>query len=488
MGQDHTKQPTLSSVLEVASSLLGEPVAPGDNLFDLGATSLVAIKLANRLAVRHAVDLPPARVLRAQTPAAIAAVVDALPVREPAGTAEGRWEYGLPLSQFMAYRVASDDPRDDAHLLRRLYWLEGELDTGALAGALDVVTSWHDALRTRILAGPRPVVDPPGSVDPVCTVERGTAADARRFLRRDFDLATEIPIRARLTELGDRRFLLAISVHHTAYDGWSEQILLRDLATAYTALAAGEPPAERQPTSYHRAIAVQESRQAAGLRAARHYWRDQLAGATALPLGAARGGVGPGCTVPATLPGGRSATAAELLAAYAGALHDVTGARDVLVNVPVAGRSVPEVENVIGCFPWAAAVRFPDAGAPAGELVETAAERLRAVLASPPMPIGAFYRPPADVPRSPLLQATFEFHVYAVATLDLPGVRCTGRERLSSAETWHDVALEVWPEPEAHAELRYRTDVLSDGEARRLATAWTSRLQLRDVGVGAAAH
>ncbi|WP_410567080.1 condensation domain-containing protein [Amycolatopsis sp. cmx-4-61] len=489
MGKDNAKRSALASVLEVASSLLGEPVAPGDNLFDLGATSLIAIKLANRLSERHDVDLAPARVLRAQTPAAIAAVVDALPVRESAGAAEGRWDYGLPLSQFMAYRVALDDPRDDAHLLRRLYWLEGELDTGALAGALDVVTSWHDALRTRILDGPRPVVDPPGSAGPVCTVGTGTAADARRFLLRDFDLANEIPIRARLTELGDHRFLLAISVHHIAYDGWSEQILLRDLATAYTALAAGEPPAERQPTSYYRAIAVQESRQAAELRAARRYWREQLAGATALPFGDPRDEVGPGVTVPAALPGGRSATAAELLAAYAGALHDVTGARDVLVNVPVAGRSVPEVENVIGCFPWAAAVRFPDAAAPAGELVETAAERLRAALASPPMPISAFYQPPpAGVTRSPLLQATFEFHVYAVATLDLPGVRCTGRERLSAAKTWHDVALEVWPEPGAHAQLRYRTDVLSAAEARRLATAWTSRLQVRDLGVGVAAH
>ncbi|MFI5593074.1 condensation domain-containing protein [Amycolatopsis sp. NPDC051758] len=486
MGKDNTKRSTLASVLEVASVLLGEPVAPGDNLFDLGATSLIAIKLANQLSVRHDADVPPGQVLRAQTPVAIAAVVDALPAREPAGTAEGRWDYGLPLSQLMAYRVASDDPRDDAHLLRRLYWLEGELDTGALAGALDVVTSWHDALRTRILPGPRPVVDPPGSVGPVCTVGTGTAADARRFLRRDFDLATEIPIRAWLTGLGDRRFLLAISVHHIAYDGWSEQILLRDLATAYTALAAGEQPAGRPPTSYYRAIAVQEHRQAGELRQARHYWREQLAGATALPFGGPRDDVGPVATVSAPLPGRRSATAAELLAAYAGALHDVTGARDVLVNVPVAGRSVPEVENVIGCFPWAAAVRFPDAAAPAGELVETAAERLRAALASPPMPISAFYRPPACAPRSPLLQATFEFHVYAVATLGLPGVRCTGRERLSTAETWHDVALEIWPEPEAHAQLRYRTDVLSAGEARRLAKAWESRLQLRDLGVAAA--
>ncbi|MDT8910070.1 condensation domain-containing protein [Amycolatopsis sp. PS_44_ISF1] len=488
MGKDHAKRSALASVLEVASSLLGEPVAPGDNLFDLGATSLFAIKLANRLSVRHDVDLPPARVLRAQTPAAIAAVVDDLPVREPAGAVEGRWDHGLPLSQFMAYRVALDDPREDAHLLRRLYWLEGALDAGALAGALDVVTSWHDALRTRILDGPRPVVDPPGSVGPVCTVGTGKPAQARRFLLRDFALAEEIPIRARLTELGDRRFLLAISVHHTAYDGWSEQILLRDLATAYTALAAGEPPDQRPPTSYYRAVAAQESRQAAELRGARRYWREQLAGATALPFGDDRAEVGPADTLPVPRPGGPGATAAELLAAYAGALHDVTGARDVLVNVPVAGRSVPEVENVIGCFPWAAAVRFPDAGAPAGELVETAAERLRAALASPPMPIGAFYQPPAGGSRSPLLQATFEFHVYAVATLDLPGVRCTGRERLSSARTWHDVALGIWPEPEGHAELRYRTDVLSAGAARRLATAWTARLHLRDLGAGAAAH
>jgi hypothetical protein len=485
VGKDNTKRSTLASVLEVASVLLGEPVAPGDNLFDLGATSLIAIKLANQLSVRHDADVPPGQVLRAQTPMAIAAVVDALPSRERVIPAEGGWDYGLPLSQLMAYQVALDNPGGDAHLLRRLYWLEGELDTGALAGAFDLVTSWHDALRTRILPGPHPVVDP--AAGPVCTVVTGAAADAREFLGRDFDLANEIPIRARLVTLGDRRHLLAVSVHHTAYDGWSEQILLRDLTTAYTALAAGNRPADRQPTSYYRAIAVQERRQVTALRQARRFWTEQVAGATPLPFGGPRDEFGPDATVSAFLPGGRSTTAAELLGAYAGALHDVTGSHDVLVNVPVAGRSVPEVEDVVGCFPWAAAARFPDAAAPADELVETAAAQLRAALASPPMPIGAFYRPPACAPRSPLLQATFEFHVYAVATFGLPGVRCTARERLRPSKTDHDVALEIWPEPQPRAQLRYRTDVLSAGDARRLATAWERRLQLRDLGVGAAA-
>ena len=56
-----------------------------------------------------------------------------------------------------------------------------------------------------------------------------------------FDLAADLPIRARLVRLGDREHILYIVMHHIAADGWSIEPLLRDLAEAYGARARGRP-------------------------------------------------------------------------------------------------------------------------------------------------------------------------------------------------------------------------------------------------------
>ena len=64
----------------------------------------------------------------------------------------------------------------------------------------------------------------------------GTAA------RDPFDLATEIPLRARLFRVAEDEHVLVAAVHHIAADGLSITPLVGDLGVAYASRYAGQAP------------------------------------------------------------------------------------------------------------------------------------------------------------------------------------------------------------------------------------------------------
>ncbi|MEU8843391.1 amino acid adenylation domain-containing protein [Streptomyces roseus] len=127
--------------------------------------------------------------------------------------------------------------------------LRGALDLPALRAALADVSGRHEALRTvfpDVAGRPHQRVLAPADAAPVLTVTDCPPAERARLAEeassRPFDLRVEPPLRADLFTDGAEDHYLLLVLHHIAADGHSVNILVRDLAAAYTARCGGRAP------------------------------------------------------------------------------------------------------------------------------------------------------------------------------------------------------------------------------------------------------
>jgi amino acid adenylation domain-containing protein len=123
-------------------------------------------------------------------------------------------------------------------------------DVAALRAALGDVVERHPNLRSAFHAEDGELVQVVHSRPPVPFVEhrrpgrydRAAALEwAAAIAAQPFDLASEPLVRGTLLTADDGA-LFVLTVHHIVSDGWSQGILLRDLAHAYTSRIAGTPP------------------------------------------------------------------------------------------------------------------------------------------------------------------------------------------------------------------------------------------------------
>ncbi|MFE7465342.1 amino acid adenylation domain-containing protein [Streptomyces sp. NPDC057499] len=208
------------------------------------------------------------------------------------------------------------------------------LDPDALAEAMAYVIARHPA------AGAGFTTDDDGS--PVQTLAAGrrvtvrtvevtdeAAAGALRTRDREtgFDLGEPPLIRLTVVRLPGGADGLLLSYHLLLWDGWSREIVLRDLFAAYEAVVAGEPlaaaPAVPGFEEYARALAAEDP------GAAHRFWAGHLA---ALPGPTLLAGAAP--ALPDTLPRALTHTMSAELSRL---LRDAAAAHGVTLNTVLTG-------------------------------------------------------------------------------------------------------------------------------------------------------
>ncbi|MEP7019524.1 MAG: amino acid adenylation domain-containing protein, partial [Pseudonocardiales bacterium] len=270
------------------------------------------------------------------------------------------------------------DPKYNAVIAVRL---RGPLDVDRLRSAFHVVIERHEAVRTVFPADAgvpcQRVLDDWAFDIPVHDL-RSVEADvresrlvalARELSRASFDLRKDLMLRVAAVRMADDDTVLVFMEHHIAFDGWSDEVMFGELAEVYMALSEGREPALPALPVQYRDYALWQERRLTGdrLDGLTRYWHDHLDGAPAyldMPLDKPRpavqtfSGARWYVDLPKESADGIRALARQrgatpymaLLALFTAMLHRWSGADDICVGTPIAGRSRTELESLIGFF------------------------------------------------------------------------------------------------------------------------------------------
>ena len=359
------------------------------NFFELGGHSLSATRLLARIEARLAVSLTVRDVFTNPEAAALAALIErrlgdrsVASLRLEAIPSETNGDRGYPLS-FSQQRLWFLDRMEGANPVYNIATplaVTGNLDVLALDRARVSLLQRHEGLRTIFAAddrdNPRQIVLETGAVpltllDLADVPDREILASALQSAesKRPFDLARGPLLRLTCLRLGERRFLILVTMHHMITDAWSIAILVRELAASYRAALTGDSPDLGPLPIRYVDFAYWQRQWLASETLARQlaYWRENLTGAPpllALPTDRPRpkvqtfnGKVLHATLSPSTrdrmiqLGARRGATPfMTFLAVYQILLAKYTDSRDIVVGAPIANRTRAELENLIGLF------------------------------------------------------------------------------------------------------------------------------------------
>ena len=516
--------PTEEVLAGIYGQVLGlERVGVDESFFDLGGDSLSAMRVIAAVNKSFDAGLAVRAVFEAPTVAGLALriggdgggfsplVAVPRPVVVPLSFAQSRLWF---IDQF-----AGASPLYTMAVALRL---RGALDGGALGAALVDVVGRHESLRTLFVAPegiPRQLVVPVERVDVGWDVvdvggwpesRLGEAIEAAA--RYAFDLAAEIPLRARLFRVGDDEHVLVVAVHHIAADGWSITPLARDLGVAYASRALGQAPGWAPLAVQYVDYTLWQREQLGDLAdtdspiaAQLAYWRDVLAGlpeCLALPTDRRYPAVADyrGARVAVDWPVelqqrlarvGRAHHVTSFMvlqAALAVLLSKVSASSDVAVGFAIAGRGDPALDELVGFFVNTLVLRVDLSGDPTiAELLARVRARSVAAYEHQDVPFEVLVErlnPTRSLTHHPLVQVMLAWQNFAgqdhngaaglglgdLAVTPLPIDTHTARMDLtfSLAERWTEAG-----EPAGiGGTVEFRTDVFDAASIETLVERW----------------
>ena len=317
-------------------------------------------------------DFPLAHLTQAQ--------LDALPV--PASAIEDVYPL-TPMQEGLLLHTLLE-PGTGLYYMQDRYRINSKLNPERFALAWKAVIARHEALRAsfcwNVGEDMLQVIHKPGSTPIEYLDWTGTPAEQQEprlqaLLKSEreagFDLLNQAPFHLRLIRVGEARYWFMMSNHHILIDAWCRSLLMNDFFDIYMALGEGREAQLAAPPRYRDYIAWLQRQ---NLAEARQWWQQNLQGferTTPIPsdrpfmrehAGHSGGMVVGDCYTRLDVSDGAQlrelAQAHQLTvntfaqAAWALVLRRLSGERDVLFGVTVAGRPVdmPQMQRTVGLF------------------------------------------------------------------------------------------------------------------------------------------
>ncbi|MBH8563641.1 amino acid adenylation domain-containing protein [Nostoc sp. CENA67] len=420
----------------------------------------------------------------------------------------------LPLSfaQQRLWFIDQLEPGSYTYNMPSAYRLTGQLNVTALEQSLNEIVRRHEALRTNFPSDngqPKQVITqdailtlPVIDLRNIPETEKETQAQEiiRLFAQKPFDLATDLLVRVQLLCLKETEYILVLNIHHIVSDGWSFDVLLRELTALYSGFSSNQPAKLPSLPIQYADFAVWQRQWLQGevLESQLEYWKKQLSSSPAVlkfptdhqrPPVQTYGGAEQTFSISQDLTEKLVALCQQeevtlfmtLFAAFQTLLHRYTEQEDIIVGTPIAGRNQIETEGLIGFFINSLALRINFEGNPTfRELLSQVREVTLEAYDHQDLPLEKLIEElqlERDLSRSPLFQVLFVLQNTPRQNLQLPGLTITPFE-IENHTAKFDLSFYLRETLEGiSGSIEYNTDLFNAATITRLAGHFQTLLQ-----------
>jgi amino acid adenylation domain-containing protein len=471
-----------------------------DNFFVLGGHSLLAMRVQAAIRTRLHTEVSVKAIFAHATVSELSSYISQENAEQPlpAVTAQERPAL-IPLS-YNQERLWFIDQLEGsvAYHMPGVLRLRGKPDTGALVASLKQILIRHEVLRTVIKVHDGQAyqhIQPADDWELQQSTFHGDDAQLQSYISslvsHPFDLSKDYMLRCHLLKTGADEYLLVITLHHVASDGWSIGIIVKELIDLYAAAIAGVKPALPPLPVQYADYALWQRAYISGAWLATHlsYWQQQLSDVPvlALPADYARPavqsshGTALDFEIAAPLVAGLQALSKEqgttlfmtLLSVFKVLLYRYSGQEDICVGAPVAGRTRQETEGLAGFFVNTLVLRSDLSGNPSFlSLLQQVKQTTLSAYDHQEVPfeqvVSAVVKE-RELSHNPLFQVMFVLHnIPAAPELQLGGLHIEQTDRIPSTsqfdQTW---SLEESPGG-LSVRVTYCTDLFADSTIRRM--------------------